>query len=73
MGLLESAMQFYRSSAARQAARLAITIDKTRSTDVYPSEEPHRLEIESPTLAGYIVYVVTVLGFLTMCVSGALR
>ena len=66
-------MNFHGASAVQQAQQEVIISDerhreKLRSTEGSRSREP-----ESPTLAGYIVYVVTVVGFLIMCVSAALR
>jgi len=48
-------------------------IDGEHQAEEQSSEESRNGEKESPTLAGYIVYVTTVLGFLTMCVLSALR
>jgi len=50
-----------------------MTIDDNPRAKVQSSEEPCSGEKESPTLAGYVVYVTTVLVFLTMCASVALR
>ena len=61
------------NSAVRQAQALAMTIDDNPRAKVQSSEEPCSGEKESPTLAGYVVYVTTVLVFLTMCASVALR
>lgn len=56
----------------QQAHALAMIIEDHRTKEER-SEEPCSREMESPTRAGYIVYVITVLGFLAMCVSAALR
>jgi hypothetical protein len=64
-------MQLYGNPAMPHA--LAMTNDDNHRTEGEDPEEPPSPDVEPPSLAGYIVYVITVLGFLTMCVSGALR
>jgi len=66
-------MQLYGNAAVSQVHAPAMTIDNNDQTKEEGCEEPPSHEAERPSLAGYIVYVITVLGFLTMCVSGALR
>jgi hypothetical protein len=69
----ENAMQLYGNAAVPRVHALAMNIDSNDRDKEEGSEEPPSHEAEPPSLAGYIVYVITVLGFLTMCVSGALR
>jgi hypothetical protein len=52
---------------------LTMIIDGEHQAKEQSSQESRNGEKESPTLAGYIVYVTTALGFLTMCVLSALR
>jgi hypothetical protein len=66
-------LRFHGNSAVQQAHALAMIIDDNHRAKEESSEEPCSRETESPTRAGYIVYVITVLGFLAMCVSAALR
>lgn len=70
---MENAMQSYGNSPVAQAHALPITIHDNHAVKPENSEVGCNLKLESPTLAGYIVYVITVLGFLTMCVSSAFR
>lgn len=65
-------MRFHGTSAVQQAHAPAMIIEDHR-TKQESSEEPCSRETESPTRAGYIVYVITALVFLAMCVSAALR
>lgn len=55
---------------ARQLAAIALEMHRDKERCV---EGVGIHETESPTLAGYIVYVVTVLGFMIACVLAALR
>lgn len=66
-------MRLYEDSAVAKAHARALTMDDIHAVKQESSEEHCNLTLESPTLAGYIVYVITVLGFLTMCVLSALR
>ena len=66
-------MHVYGDSAARHADMPAMIIDDNPRDKEQSSEEPCSDKTQSPSLAGYIVYVITLLGFLTMCVSVALR
>ncbi len=68
-----NAVHTYGNSAAQQAQTLTMTSDPNHRAKERSSEETRSREKESPTLAGYIVYVTTVLGFVTMCVLSALR
>lgn len=65
-------MRFHGTSAVQQAHALAMSIDDNQRAKEESPEGPCGHETEPPTLAGYIVYVITVLGFLSMCVWGAL-
>jgi hypothetical protein len=69
----ENAVHSYGNSAVQQAQTLTMTLDDNHRAKQQSSEEARSREEESPTLAGYIVYVTTVLGFLTMCVLSAFR
>lgn len=71
--LMKNAMQLHGNSAVAQAHTRAITRDDNHAVKQECFEDHCNLKLESPTLAGYIVYVITVLGFLTMCVSSAFR
>ena len=66
-------MRFHGNSAAQQAHALAMIIDDNHRAKEESSEEPRSHETGDPTLTGYIVYFITVVGFLAMCVSAALR
>jgi hypothetical protein len=66
-------MQVYGNAAVPQVHALAMNINNDERVKEEGFQEPPSHEPEQPSLAGYIVYVITVLGFLTMCVSGALR
>ena len=66
-------MDFCRAFGVHQAHRLMMIAEENRQDGEGSAEGPSKPGAGSPTLAGYIVYVVTVIGFLTMCVLGALR
>ncbi len=66
-------MNFYEVSALHQARRLAMVADAQPRVKERSAETPFCPELDSPTLAGYIVYVVTVIGFVMMCVLCAVR
>jgi hypothetical protein len=66
-------MNLHGASAVQEAQRLAMIADETHRQKERSAEGACNHEGEPPTLAGYILYGVTVLGFLAMCVLGALR
>jgi hypothetical protein len=66
-------MRFHGTSAAQQAHALAMIIDDNHRSKEEVSDGPSGHRTESPTLAGYIVYVITVFGFGAMCALSAWR
>lgn len=66
-------MAFHGNSAAQRAHALAMTNHDHHRDGEESTEELFGHEPESPSLAGYIVYIIAVLGFMTMCVSNALH
>lgn len=59
--------------AVQEAQRMAMIGNETHQDKDRSAEGSGCREAEPPSLAGYIVYGVTVIGFLIMCVLAALR
>lgn len=66
-------MNFHGTSAVQQAQRLAMIADKDNRANERSTGGQSNREAEPPTLAGYIVYVVSVAGFVIMCLLAAFR
>lgn len=68
----ENEMNLHGASAAQEAQRLAMIANGIHRDKVRSAERVCCPEAEPPTLAAHIVYGVTVVGFLVMCVLAAL-
>jgi hypothetical protein len=66
-------MNFHGASAVHHAQGLAMIAHENHRAKERRVDGPSDHDPESPTLAGYIVYVVTVMGFVIMCVLCGLR